>query len=414
MKTKSTPFPEYTVMDLFSGGGGMSYGFHAHPSFKIIAAADAEIGKPSYGEGSLECNSTYQLNIGVTPAQLNLATTSPEVLKKLIRKESNKKLTVLISCAPCTGFSRMRSANHISDDPRNSLVTRSSLYVEALKPEIFVMENARELISGKFNSHFHSLATRLKDMGYVVNGSVHFLSKFGLPQKRERALIIACRPGYELHTIDELWDGYEVAPEAVTVRNAISRYPKIKAGETHHSDCMHVSPSLGDENLHRISAIPLNGGSWADLRFDKKGLSLMTPAMKRYVECGDFGSHPDVYGRMSWEQPAPTIKRECSHIGNGRYAHPEQNRLCSVRELATLQGFPENYQFAGSVSNMYRHVGDAVPPLISFQLAWLCHWMLSGEKPRITDIILANTSLKRRFIRKARQHASQYRLFKNN
>lgn len=126
----------------------------------------------------------------------------------------------------------------------------------------------------------------------------------------------------------------------------------------------------------------------------------MTPAMRRYVEKGDFGSHPDVYGRMAWQRPAATIKRECAHIGNGRYAHPEQDRLCTVRELALLQGFPETYQFGGeSLSNMYRHIGDAVPPLISFQLAHLIDWMFSGVRPDIKSCILEGTSLRPNDIR---------------
>jgi DNA (cytosine-5)-methyltransferase 1 len=118
--------------------------------------------------------------------------------------------------------------------------------------------------------------------------------------------------------------------------------------------------------------------------------------MKRLVQRKRFGSYPDVYGRMAWRKPAPTIKRECSHVGNGRYAHPEENRLCSVREMAALQGFPNDFVLNGaSVSNMYRHIGDAVPPLISFQLAHLSHWILTGRQPQISDILLPGTNLQR-------------------
>ena len=91
--------------------------------------------------------------------------------------------------------------------------------------------------------------------------------------------------------------------------------------------------------------------------------------MARRAASGDLGSHPDIYGRLWWDRPAVTIKRECGHIGNGRYAHPEQDRLCTVREMSILQGFPRDYRFTGSLANMYRHIGDAVPPLISYQLA---------------------------------------------
>ncbi|MGB6170195.1 MAG: DNA cytosine methyltransferase, partial [Geitlerinemataceae cyanobacterium] len=85
---------------------------------------------------------------------------------------------------------------------------------------------------------------------------------------------------------------------------------------------------------------------------------------------------------------------ECSHIGNGRYAHPEQDRLCTVRELSILQGFPKNYKFISSnKSNLYRQLGDAVPPLISYQLAKVCEWILSDVKPTLESAILPDTHL---------------------
>jgi DNA (cytosine-5)-methyltransferase 1 len=92
--------------------------------------------------------------------------------------------------------------------------------------------------------------------------------------------------------------------------------------------------------------------------------------MVKTYESNKLGSYPDIYGRMWWDKPAPTIKRECSSPGNGRYCHPKQDRMCSVRELSYLQGFPKDYSFeADSLSNMYRHIGDSVPPMISYQYA---------------------------------------------
>ena len=116
--------------------------------------------------------------------------------------------------------------------------------------------------------------------------------------------------------------------------------------------------------------------------------------MQRRAALADFGSHPDVYGRMWWDRPAPTIKRECGHIGNGRYAHPEQDRLCTVREMALLQGFPSDYELvAPSLTNRYRHVGDAVPPLVAYQVAALVSWILGGERPGPAELVLPGCSL---------------------
>jgi DNA (cytosine-5)-methyltransferase 1 len=116
--------------------------------------------------------------------------------------------------------------------------------------------------------------------------------------------------------------------------------------------------------------------------------------MRRRAAAGDLGSHPDIYGRLWWDRPAITIKRECGHIGNGRYSHPEQDRLCTAREISILQGFPRDYRFAGPLSNIYRHIGDAVPPLISYQLAALCRWILTGEKPAPDELVLAGCQLR--------------------
>jgi DNA (cytosine-5)-methyltransferase 1 len=384
----------WTVIDLFSGTGGMSFGFHARKQFRICGAVDVQSGKPSSGHGSLECNSSYQANIGVEPIATDLMTADPADLASKFGITKNNPLTVLSSCAPCTGFSRTVSKNHLKDDARNSLVSRSALFVREFQPQVFLMENARELIKGNFSHHYANLAKELEKLGYRVHGKTHFLNRFGLPQIRERALVIAVHRNLELRTIDDLWEGYEVKQSATHVRQAIAGMPILKAGETDTRDPLHASPLLGPINLKRLDCIPKDGGSWADLRYHADKEALLTPAMLRYIKQGKFGSHPDVYGRMAWDKPAPTIKRECGHIGNGRYAHPEQNRLCSIRELAILQGFPKTYRFVSkSASNKYRHIGDAVPPIISYQLSAVCKWILTGKKPSIEDLILKDTHL---------------------
>lgn len=386
----------WNVLDLFSGAGGMSFGFHSHPAFKVIGAVDLEHGKPSSGERALECNSTYQANIGVTPLAANVRDLTEKELRQYLRTESGTdKVDVLISCAPCTGFSRVIRKNLIEDDYRNSLVSRSADFVRALRPRLFVMENVGELLQGKFTHHFEHLRKQLEELGYSVHGAVHTLSDFGVPQTRRRALIIAARKPLKLHTLEELWDGYRVDPKAVTVRRAIGALPKVKAGEAHADDPCHVSPRIEGDTLRRLRLIPKDGGSWPDIVKHREGWSLLIPSMRRHAEKGKVGPHPDVYGRLAWDRPSATIKRECAHTGNGRYAHPEQDRLCTVRELAILQGFPRHYRFvAGSLSNMYRHIGDAVPPIVSYQIAHICAWILTKNRPEIDEILLPETHLK--------------------
>lgn len=385
----------FGFVDLFSGAGGMSCGFARHPAFHLLAAADAEIGKPSTRAGTLQCNATYAANMGIAPARLDLSAVRPDELRGKLGIGA-AKVHVLSVCPPCTGFSRANPQNHLRDDHRNSLVQRASEFATALDADVVVMENARELLRGKFAGHFAAFREHLEAAGYEVSARVYMLKQFGLPQVRERAIVIAARRGLELRTLDDLWKGWQVAPRAVTVRAAWAHM-----GDAEDQDQF---PSFAEETVAlRLAAIPSDGGSWADLT--RK--ALLTDGMKRILTEGKAGSHPDIYGRMWWDRPAPTIKRECSHIGNGRYAHPREQRLCSLREMACLQGFPADFRFGGSsLSNNYRHIGDAVPPLISHQLAHGCHWMLTGKRPRLRDAILAGTHLRAEHLEHAAQSPS--------
>ena len=368
-------------------------GFHAHADFELVGAVDAQKGKPSSGDGTLECNLTYERNIGLKPLEEDLAVVDPKLLASRIIGGSHS-VDVLIACAPCTGFSRTNPQNHLDDDPRNALVPRTALFVEAFRPRVLVMENARELIRGNYAHHFLNLKDRLSKLGYIVRGDIRFLNQFGLPQKRERALVVAVKGPLLPLTLDDLWRNYGVSKEAVTVRAAIGRLPQIEAGKRCETDPMHESPSLGDVALRRMALTPADGGSWTDMARMPGGMDLLIPSLRRKWLDGDLGSHPDVYGRMYWERPAPTIKRECAHIGNGRYAHPEQDRLCTVREMASLQGFPRHFEFvARSLANKYRHIGDAVPPMISFQIAHLCSWILTGRQPALVDVVMPECHL---------------------
>ncbi len=377
----------FTVVDLFSGAGGMSYGFHAHPDFQHLAAADAEIAKPSMGAGALQCNATFENNIGLAPRSIDLSTVEPGELRSQLGIGS-EKIDVLSVCPPCTGFSRTNPLNHLRDDTRNGLVGLSARFAVELGADVVVMENARELIRGNFADHFQLWKSVMVSNGYQVSGKNHVLTRFGLPQIRERAIVFAARRGLPLLDLDALWGGHVVAESATTVRSAFSAIDETATSQTSY-------PRFADPVVERrLRAIPRDGGSWIDIADTPEAEELLTDSMKRILRLGRIGSHPDVYGRMAWDRPAPTIKRECAHIGNGRYAHPDEHRLCSVREMAILQGFPNQFEFNGTaLSNDYRHIGDAVPPLVSFQIASVCAWMLTGVEPALEECILDGTHL---------------------
>lgn len=331
----------------------MSSGF-ASLGHRSIGAVDLEVAKPSHGIGATFCNDTYERNLGLRPMSADLAVTGPEEVAAHFGFGPDS-VDVLISCAPCTGFSQKQSRNHIRDDGRNRLVERAAVFAEAWRPQYVVIENVKELLRGRHKHHFQGLHRALTDLGYDVFAEVHDLKEFGLPQSRIRSLIVA-KLGGTFHL--EL-----PKTPTRTVRDAIGHLPAVNAGEVHPDDPMHVCPSLKGHSLARMKAIPKDGGSWTDLTEDQAHLRI--PSMN----VAKPGSFPDVYGRLAWDKPAPTITRECSHPGNGRYSHPEQDRLLTVREMALIQGFPPDYQFEGSLSFKYRQIGDAVPPMIAAMIA---------------------------------------------
>ncbi len=359
----------WTVVDLFSGAGGMSYGFASQPGFEIVGAVDKQQGKPGRGASAgtnVHCNATYAANIGVEPLEADLHTLDPRGYRHSLGL-ARGELTVLIACAPCTGFSQKNARNHASDDARNSLVQRAGQWVAELRPEIFVMENVKELLRGRHRHHFEALTRALAGEGYSVSADVRDLAAFGLPQRRLRALVVARRDGGAVPPLPA------TAASPVTVRGAIGHLPPIEAGETHADDPDHRAPACNAHSLRRIRAIPRDGGSWADIAAAHPQLLIRSMIGKRP------GSFPDIYGRLWWDRPAITITRECGHPGNGRYLHPEQDRMLSVREMALLQGFPPDYVFTGPLSARYNQIGDAVAPLVSVQIASLIAGLRSSE-----------------------------------
>src|ERR1700739_4330867 len=170
----------------------MSCGFSRQTGFRLIGAADAQLGKPSSAPGSLGCNATYSANIGLIPVDADLSRADPAAVCQAMGTDKERP-AVLAASPPCTGFSRAVASNHLRDDRRNQLVVRVGEYVELLRPEIVLVENARELVTGRFSGHLRDLDRRLADLGYQVSATTHFLTNFGLTQRRERAIVIAAR-----------------------------------------------------------------------------------------------------------------------------------------------------------------------------------------------------------------------------
>lgn len=199
----------------------MSSGF-VSKGFRTLGAVDLEVAKPSHGTGATSCNDTYERNLGLRPMSADLAVTGPaEVASHFGIRPGD--VDVLISCAPCTGFSQKQSRNHVQDDGRNRLVERAAVFAEAWRPRYVVIENVKELLRGRHKHHFQGLHRGLTRLGYEVFAEIHDLKDFGLPQSRIRSLIVA-KLGGPFHL-----DLPRVPTR--TVRDAIGHLPAVAAGE---------------------------------------------------------------------------------------------------------------------------------------------------------------------------------------
>ena len=375
------------TIDFFSGAGGMSFGFHSHPDFNLVAAVDAELAKPSAKNQASDCNETYFANCGVRPQNTvlsceNILQIATELLGCGIFEG------VLLACPPCTDFTRAKPENPQIDGDRNGLTSAIAGLIFKIRPRYFVYENAREALQGNHAQHLETILHVLENIGYSYKVEILNLNDFGLPQQRERVILVASRDR-EVYGLKDLWQGLSIKSTA-TVGGALNRLSDLNHRIPKSVDKRY--PRLTDEVLRRTIAIPRDGGSWTDIATTNQ--DLLIPSMKRKIEAGNMGSYKDVYGRMALNHPAPTIKRECSHVGNGRYTHPTEDRLLSVGEMAFLQGFPVQFMFKGrQLSNCYRQIGDAVPPLISHQVAWIISWIENGSRPNPKDFCLANSAL---------------------
>jgi DNA (cytosine-5)-methyltransferase 1 len=186
------------------------------------------------------------------------------------------------------------------------------------------------------------------------------VSRYGVPQKRKRLVLLASRLG-EISLIPETHD----KDNLVTVRDVIGKLRPIRDGQTDPNDPMHKASKLSDLNKRRIIATPKNGGnakSWSK--------NLIPECYKK--ESGQtFMS--SVYGRMRWDEPAPTMTTHCVSLGTGRYGHPTQNRAISLREAAIFQSFPNYYEFDEpdkiSTTKIAKQIGNAVPVLLGRVIA---------------------------------------------
>lgn len=327
------------VFDFFSGCGGTSCGFE-QAGMKIVLGLDVD----------LDSAETFQSNFPRAAfIREDIRELSTDVLGQFMK---NRKHPILFSgCAPCQPFSRQNKHTSESDE-RRYLLDEFARFVKAWLPEYVFVENVpgMQKVAEEKNGPLPSFLKLLKHLGYNFSFGVVPAMNYGVPQKRERFVLIASL-GAKIQ-LPHATHGPELSPYT-TVRTWISGLPTLSAGEVSETDPDHASAKLSELNLLRIRSTPEGGG-----RLD-------WPA-ELWLDCHRTHSgHSDVYGRLAWDRPASGLTTKCISYSNGRFGHPVEDRALSIREAACLQTFPRDYVFRGQLKSRARQVGNAVPPLMA-------------------------------------------------
>lgn len=327
------------AVDLFCGAGGLTHGL-MKAGINVVAGYDIDEA----------CAFPFEHN---NPGAEFCAKSVTEVTgRKLASHLPKGHVRVLVGCAPCQTFSKYTQGLDNDDDPQWKLLDEFSRLIRELKPEIVSMENVPEL---QRHAVFDRFLATLDSLGYHFakdrEKRTVYCPDYGIPQNRRRLVVIASRLGpIELIPPTHTFKRYR------TVSDALRRLPALAAGGVNLRDPLHRASELSPLNLRRIRHSK-PGGTWRDWPRE-----LIAKCHK-----GRTGkSYPSVYGRMRWDEPAPTITTQFYGFGNGRFGHPVQNRGISLREGAILQSFPQKYQFVRpggeySFTTIGRMIGNAVP-----------------------------------------------------
>lgn len=336
------------VIDLFAGCGGSARGFR-DAGFEIKVAVDID-------KMATETFKTNFPEATVFNSDINYVTGN-EILKQAGLRTGSE--TVVIACPPCQGFSSARRNSQRKTDPRNMLIEEFVRLLEEIRPFAFVMENVPGLARGIGKYIFTQTLTKIHSLGYFTVHGIVDAADYGVPQKRKRLVLIGTnapdiRIKFPLSTNQNPENENNTLKPWITVRDTIADLPRIKAGEKNPADQLHASASLSETNLKRMAKTPHNGGSrdsWPD--------ELILECHKR------VNGYKDIYGRMRWDTPSPTMTGGCAMISKGRFGHPEQNRSISLREAARLQTFPDGFMFRGNFGEIAKQIGNAVPPRLA-------------------------------------------------
>lgn len=339
----------FRILDLFCGAGGLSCGLDSLDNFKTIIGVDFDSSALNTFEKNIKCSHVICGNL-----------TSSKIKDDIVKLAKREKINMIVGGPPCQGFS-LKGKNLGLDDPRNFLFLEYLDLVKKIQPEVFVIENVKNLV-GTCNGYFiNQILAKLKRMGYIVNYSVLDAQDYGIPQHRERTIIIGSKT--------------KIIPMPVantkktTVKEAISDLAYLNSGEGKFESRYKCKPKSDYQKMLRSgcnylynhvatshSKLALKKLSFIPKESDKRHLP------SRYVGKQKFSC---TWSRLVWDSISPTIDTRFDTPSNGRNSHPELNRAITPREAARIQSFPDRFIFFGKKCSICKQIGNAVPPLLA-------------------------------------------------
>ena len=386
------------VMDLFCGTGGFSKGFANTGAFRVDYGVDllpvaVETFKMNHPEAIALADDIRSIRLNSVAERAGLSPEEP---------------TVIVGGPPCQGFSSIRPfrSTH-EDDPRNTLFEEFASHVNYFRPPVFVMENVVGLATHKKGSTIEQIQECFDSLGYSSDWRIMNAAHFGVPQKRERLVLIGAQSGINIvfpipthagqfktigvrdrsrHLLplpfsDEpsLFVGEEPKlPEALTAMEAIGDLPPVAAGE-----CVseYDLPPQNDYQLaRRRDSLRLDwhvatGHTKRMLDIIRHAGSNITAIPQHLISSGFSSS----YSRLDPDHPAVTLTVNFVHPASNKCIHPFQDRALTLREGARLQSFDDDFHFAGTRTQIAKQIGNAVPPLLGQAIAESVIDMLSGS-----------------------------------
>lgn len=353
------------AIDLFAGCGGLSLGFIKN-GYDIEKAVEFDAGIAA----------TYKKN-------------HPEVevivddIKNIDHSDVFKRgdADVIIGGPPCQGFSMAgaRIREGFMGDPRNFLFKHYFNVVRTVKPKAFVMENVKGIQTMQNGEIFEEIKSIFQNAELLEGEPYHLYTRvvravdFGIPQKRERMIIIGTTKNVK--DFDVLWNQTrgDILKEYPTYFDKVSVYDAIGNLPNPSSDGV-VSNPKPETDYQRYLA---SNKKTITNHIKTKHSKLAIQRMHRVGNGENFTSlneninsvHSGSYGRLCWNEQAPTITTRFDTPSGGRFTHPVYDRTLTPREAARIQSFPDDFVFYGNKTSICKQIGNAVPPKISYFLA---------------------------------------------